>query len=151
MRIFRVETLIKRSPETVFQLLADLAGYAAWLPPSPVYKETTDISEQPIQVGTTYLDKRQTYEMRGEVTKYKPYTRLAFHQSAFINQPRARGELDMHVRYMLTPKEEGTRVLRTCEIRTEDLLAIFQPFVVEPIRKESERIVQRMKWYLEAR
>lgn len=150
MRIVRVETLINRSPETVFQLLADLTGYAAWLPPSPIHKEITDVSEQPVQVGTTYLDKGQTYEMRGEVTKYKPYTRLAFHQSAFINQPGARGELDIHIRYMLTAKEEGTRVLRTCEIHTTDLLAIFQSSVVEPLRKESERILQRMKWYLEA-
>ncbi|GHO94477.1 hypothetical protein KSF_045250 [Reticulibacter mediterranei] len=151
MRIFRVEALIKRSPETVFQLLTDLVGYAAWLPPSSLYSQITEISEQPVQVGTTYLDKGKTYDMRGEVTKYKPYTRLAFHQSSFINQPGARGELDMHIRYMLTPKEEGTRVLRTCEIRTTDLLAIFQPFVIRSIRKESERIVQRMKWYLEAR
>jgi uncharacterized protein YndB with AHSA1/START domain len=151
MRIFRVETLIKRSPETVFQLLADLVGYAAWLPPSSLYKETTNISEQPVRAGTTYLNKGQTYNMRGEVTEYEPYSRLSFHQSTFINQPGARGELDMHIRYMLTPKEEGTRVLRTCEIHTTDLLSIFQPSVVESIREESERIVQRMKWYLEAR
>ncbi len=151
MRTFRVETLIKRSPETVFELLADLAGYTAWLPPSSLYKQITDISEQPVQVGTTYLDRGQTYDMRGEVTKYKPYTRLAFHQSAFINRPGARGELHMYIRYMLTPKEEGTRVLRTCEIHTTDLLAMLQPFVVGSIRTESERIMQRMKWYLEAR
>jgi len=151
MRMFRTETLIKRSPETVFQLLMDLAGYVAWLPPSSLYKQITDISEQPVQVGTTYLDRGQTYDMRGEVTKYKPYTRLAFHQSAFINQPGTRGNLDLYIRYMFTPKEDGTRVLRTCEIYTTDLLAMWQPFVVGSIRTESQRIMQRMKWYLEAR
>lgn len=42
----RFETQIRASPESVFNLLAELRGYEQWLPGSVAFHGTTHISEQ---------------------------------------------------------------------------------------------------------
>jgi uncharacterized protein YndB with AHSA1/START domain len=145
------EISIRRSPETVFQLLSDLSGYRSWLPPSRLYSQTTAISDQPIKAGTTYSDKGPSLEMQGEVTEFEPLSHLAFRQSAQLEQAWFRGRLDIRIRYTLHPIENGTRVIRDCRISTYGMLTLLQPILLMAIRRENERILHRMKWYLEAR
>ncbi len=145
------EASIRRSPETVFQLLADLPGYRSWLSPSELYSETSAISEHPTRVGTTYSDKGPSSEMHGEVTELEPYSRLAFRQSSHFTQFWPGGELELHIRYTLHPTGDGTQVIRDVELHPQGILKAAQPVRLQAIGKESERILQRMKWYLEAR
>jgi uncharacterized protein YndB with AHSA1/START domain len=145
------EASIQRSPETVFQLLADLPGYRSWLSPSELYSETTTISKHPIKVGTTYSDKGPSSEMRGEVTELEPCSRLAFRQSSHFTQFWPGGELELHIRYRLYPTGDGTQVIRDVELHPQGKLKAMQPMLIQAISKESDRILQRMKWYLEAR
>ena len=50
---------IARPPERVFALIADLPSYPRWLPPSGLYGSTTQVSETPVTLGTTYVDGKQ--------------------------------------------------------------------------------------------
>lgn len=149
------EGFIKRSPETIFQLLADLPGYAAWLPflefPLAFYKVTTDISDHPIKLGTTYSDKGPSSEMHGEVTEFEPYSHLAFHQMAHFLQFWPGRRVEMRIRYTLQPGEDGTQVIRDVEVHAQDRSKVVPITLLQAIRNENKRILQRMKWYLEAR
>jgi uncharacterized protein YndB with AHSA1/START domain len=147
----RFEASIKRSPETVFQLLTDLPGYASWLPPSQLYSETTTISDHPIKVGTTYIDKGPSTEMHGEVTEFEPCSHLVFRQSSHFMQPWSSEGLDLHIRYTLHPIGDGTQVIREVMLHPQGMLKVAQPMLLRAISKESDRILQIMKWYLEAR
>jgi uncharacterized protein YndB with AHSA1/START domain len=145
------EVFIKRSPETVFQLLVDLAGYASWLPPSELYSETTAISEYPIKEGTTYSDKGPALEMSGEVTEFEAGSHLAFRQSGRFTSHWPGEAVEMHIRYTLHVTRDGTWVMRDVELHSQRILKVVQPELLQTISKESDRILRRMQWYLEAR
>ncbi|HEX7975777.1 MAG TPA: SRPBCC family protein [Anaerolineales bacterium] len=135
---------INRSPEAVFNSIADLANYRRWLPPSKTYAETIDISDLPIKAGTTYRDKNTTNIMLGEVRAYTPYSLIVFHQAT------EKPSLDITIRYELSLAGSGTRLARTTTIATFGLLRLIQPILVRRIRQENERTLQALKAYLES-
>ncbi len=142
---------IQRTPQTVFQLLSDLPGYRSWLPPSQLYSETTAVSDLPVKVGTTYVDRGPSSEMQGEVTGLEPFTHIAFRQSSQFKRSLLRGTLEIRIRYTLQPIEQGTHVIRELSLHAGGMLQVLQPVLLRAIRKEDDRILQRMKWFLEAR
>ncbi len=145
------EIFIERPQETVFQLLADLPGYASWLPSSELYKGTITISERPIQLGTTYSSQEPSVKLRGEVTIFRPYSQLAFHQMAHYPQFLPDREVEMRIRYILQPEDDGTRVRRYVEVHAPGSFKVVPIVLLQAVRNESKRFLQRMKWYLEAR
>jgi uncharacterized protein YndB with AHSA1/START domain len=145
------EAFIKRSPETVFQLLANLSGYASWLPPSELYSETSAVSEHPTKVGTAYIDKGPYSEMCGEVSELEPYSHLVFCQSGRFTSRWPGEEVEMHIRYTLRSTRDGTQVIRDVELYSQSILKVVSPQLVQTIKKESNRILQRIQWYMEAR
>jgi len=134
---------INRPPEAVFRLIADLANYHRWLPPSKTYAATVDISDTPIQAGTTYRDKNTSNVLLGEVRAYSPYSLIVFHQGT------EKKSLDITIRYELSPSGNGTRLERTTTITTFGVLRLLQPIVVGQIRQENERTIRALKAYLE--
>src|SRR5690349_18253184 len=64
-------------PETIFNLMIDLEHYNQWLDPSTLYRSVMKISENPIKLGSTYVDSR----MQGSVTEFESARRLTFQQS----------------------------------------------------------------------
>jgi len=90
-------TEINCPAEDVFNLIADLAHYSQWLPPSNTYAETLDISESPVKVGSTYVDKNRLNTTYGDVPECAPYSRIVFHQAT------KRPGLDITATYDLTP------------------------------------------------
>ena len=137
-------TEIHRPPEVVFEALADITHYSRWLPPSKTYIGTVDISELPIKQGTTYVDKNTTGDMRGDVREYQPYTGIAFHQVG------KRPDIEITVRYRLTPIAQGTRLERTTSIAFSGVYRLLQPIAVPRIRQENARTLALLKAYLEA-
>jgi uncharacterized protein YndB with AHSA1/START domain len=144
--------VIKRSQETVFDLIRNLAGYKAWLPPSELFVEVVEIADDPVKVGTTYVDKGPTGTVHGEVIEMEPPHRIAFRQTTSFKRAFLRGALTVSVRYMLNEIGSGeTQVVREAKIQTSGILTMMRPVLLGVIRKENERILQRMKLYLEAR
>ncbi len=134
---------IHAAPEAVFGLIADLANYRRWLPPSKTYAETVDISDTPVRAGATYRDRNTSNTMLGEVRGYQPYSLIEFHQHT------VRPGLDITVRYQLSPLAGGTHLERTTSIHTAGLLRLLQPIVVSRTRQENARTLNAMKAYLE--
>jgi hypothetical protein len=63
----RFTVRIEGSPETIFDLVADLPNYGRWLPGSQAFGGTTEVSPYPVRLGTTYLDVHA--ETRSETPK----------------------------------------------------------------------------------
>ncbi|MBA2680794.1 MAG: SRPBCC family protein [Ktedonobacteraceae bacterium] len=144
--------VIERSVETVFEHIRNLSGYKSWLPPSQTFREITDISDHPVQVGTTYIDRGPTTTMYGEVAEMEPPRLIAFQQTTNFKRGILSGGLTISIRSTLEASRNGeTLVTRELRMRTTGVLAVMQPVLVGAIRKENERVLQRVKVYLESR
>ncbi len=130
--------------ERVFALIADLPNYHRWLAPSGLYGATTQVSDTPVTLGTTYVDGKQAM-LYGRVTEFRPPVALAFHQEARLLLSR----LTIDIRYRLEPLGAHTRVHRATTPRLSGALALLQPLIVRPIRTENLRTLAMMKQYLE--
>ncbi len=134
------------APEVVFDLIADLRDYSTWLPPSNLFNDVTEYSELPIRAGTTYVDQGKTTRMVGAVTEFERPNRITFRQ---VTTSRV-GELIVEIRYTLENKSDYTHVTRNVEISASGGYRIIQMFLVGAIRTEVERLLEKMKVYLEA-
>jgi uncharacterized protein YndB with AHSA1/START domain len=142
-------TLIEGPAETVFALLADLEHYDRWLPGSKVFGAITHISPLPVGLGTTYIDAGPAGTRHGEVTEYDPPTRLSFHQPMQVKQGFLTGTIDIHLRHILEPVEQMTRLNRDLTLGILGLLKVAQPFIVAEFRQENERMLLALKRYVE--
>ena len=138
-----ITTDVARPPAEVFALLADLPCFPRWLNPSSTYRATVQVSDDPIVKGTTYTDEIQGMRLHGTVREYEPDHLLVYHQA------RSDGHLAITISYELEPTADGTRVVRTGEIATGGFLAALHPIVVRTTVKENERMMARLKEYLE--
>ena len=57
----------------------------------------------------------------------------------------------MNIRYTLEPAGDATRVERDVAFDTHGVLKAAQPIIVATIRRESKRLLQVMKHYVETR
>jgi uncharacterized protein YndB with AHSA1/START domain len=137
---------IARPVEQVFALIADLPNYPRWLPPSGLYAATTQVSDTPIRLGTTYRDGSKQVLLRGRVTEFRPPDSLAFHQET--QSPL--GRLTIDIQYRLEALGTGTRVYRTAMPRFSGVLALLRPMIVRSIRHENTRTLAMMQRYLES-
>lgn len=141
---FHLSIDIQSPPEVVFDLLADIAHYSRWLPPSGTYRETGTVSESPVRLGTTYHDHNNAGEMLGEVTEYQPPTRLGFREAT------QKPGLVITIVYRLSPLGDGTHVERTSTLVTAGIIRLAQPLVVATTRRENQRTLNALKAYLES-
>jgi uncharacterized protein YndB with AHSA1/START domain len=131
--------------ERVFAVLADLEAYPQWLPASGLYNATTQVSDSPVRLGTTYLDQSKQVALYGRVTAFNPPEILAFHQETRVPL----GRLAIDIRYRLEPVSGGTRLFRTTSPRLFGPIAFLQGAVLRSIRKENLRTLEMMKRHLE--
>ena len=140
---FTVE--IARPVEQVFALITDLANYSHWLPPSGLYATTTDVSDTPIKLGTTYEDRSHQATLHGIITEYDPPHAVSFHQEMQLRI----GSLIVDIAYRLDEDGAGTRVHRTTIPRLSGVVALFGPMVRRSIYAENRRTLAKMKQFLE--
>jgi hypothetical protein len=60
-----------------------------------------------------------------------------------------RGSINIQIHYFLKPAERQTEVTREVRLKTFGIFRLLEPLVARAVRKESQRILQRMKTYLE--
>jgi carbon monoxide dehydrogenase subunit G len=148
----RFTARIAGSPETIFDLLADMPNYGRWLPGSEAFGETTEVSPYPVRLGTTYLGAGPAGKRPGSVTGYDPPNYITFHHTILLKRGPLTANIDVHVRYTLEPVERATRVIRDLDltIQIPGLLKLAEPLVSSAFRKENVRILAELKRYVEA-
>jgi uncharacterized protein YndB with AHSA1/START domain len=135
---------IARPPAVVYDALTRLGQLQGHIESSSTYRGTVDVSDDPVRVGSTYVDRTPIGRLRGEVLALEEERRVAFRQAT------ARGDLDVKITYDLAPTPTGTRLVRTGEITTRRWLALVHPIVVWSTRTENRRTMDRLKDSLEA-
>jgi hypothetical protein len=148
----RFTAQIEGSPETIFDLVADMPNYGRWLPGSRAFGGTTEVSPYPVRLGTTYLDAGPAGQRPGSVTGYDPPKSIAFHHTMLLKRGPLKANIDVHIRYLFEPVERATRVVRDLDltIQIPGLLRVMEPLVVSAFRKENVRILAELKRYVEA-
>jgi uncharacterized protein YndB with AHSA1/START domain len=148
----RFTAQIEGSPETIFNLIADMPNYGRWLPGSDAFGGTSEVSPYPVCLGTTYLDAGPAGQRPGSVTAYDPPKRIAFHHKMLLKRGPLTANIDVHIRYAFEPAERATWVVRDLDltIQIPGLLKVAEPLVVFAFRKENVRILAELKRYVEA-
>jgi hypothetical protein len=142
------EADIHCSAETLFDLIIDLRGQDRWLSPSSSFHGTTEISSDPVRLGTTYRELEPLGVRNGTVTEFEPPTKITFHQPMTMRFHL--GIVDVIMRYTLTPAGDSTHVRRVVTIRIPWPLKLLQPVVVRAFRIESGRTLLALKAYADS-
>jgi len=143
---------VNASRRRVFELIADLHGYGRWLPSSGDYRGTSEISQPPVRVGTTYRETSPSGVRTGVVTAIDPPSEVVFHQPMVL-RPRFAGTIDSTVtmRVSAPDADSGTvRVTRLVELGIPRRLVLLRAIVVRRYGSESERMLRALKSFAEA-
>jgi hypothetical protein len=143
------EADVQRSAGTIFAVIIDFRGQDRWLSKSSVFRGTTEISSDPVTLGTTYREPGPAGLRRGTVTELERPTKLTCHQP--LTMPLHVGTVDVTLRYALTPTgSESTHVKRVVTLWVPWSLKLFQPVLVRAFRRESERTLLALKVFAES-
>jgi len=148
MTQIRQEAEIHAPAEKIFAAIVDLRGYDGWLATSKVFEGISDISSDPIALGTTWSEPSPNGVRRGTVTEFDAPTRVTFHAPMTMS-PRLLGVIDITVSLTLTPGQRSVRVERVVTIGIPWALRLVQPIVVRQFRVESGRTLLALKRFAE--
>jgi uncharacterized protein YndB with AHSA1/START domain len=143
------EVEIHAPVERVFAAIIDLRGYDRWLAASSVFEGITDISSDPIVLGSTWSEPGPNGVRRGTVTQFEAPTRVTFHQPMTMS-PRLLGIIDITVSVTLTPRPASVHVRRFVTIGIPWPLKLVQPLVVRQFRTEGGRTLVALKRFAES-
>jgi len=131
--------------ETIFDVIVDFNGQDRWLTTSSAFRGTTQVSSDPVTLGTTYTEPGPFGVRNGTVTEFERPTKITFHQPMTMRL-RA-GVIEVTLRYTLTPSGGSTRVTRVVTMDVPRTLALVQPILVRAFRAESARTLAALKTY----
>src|SRR6266404_2160595 len=112
----RFTARIEGSPETIFDLIADMPNYGRWLPGSEVFGGTTEVTPCPVRLGTTYLDAGRLGQRPGSVTEYDRPMHIGFHQTMLLKKGPLTANIDVHIRFTFEPVGSATHVIRALDL-----------------------------------
>jgi hypothetical protein len=111
-----------------------------------VFRGTSEISSNPVTLGTTYREPGPAGVRKGTVTEFERPTKLTCHQP--LTMKLHVGTVDATLRYTLIPTgSESTHVKRVVTLGVPWSLKLFQPLLVHAFRGESERTLLALKAY----
>ena len=140
------------SPETIFDLIADMPNYGRWLPGSEAFGATTQVSPYPVRLGTTYLDAGPAGERPGSVTRFDRPKSIAFHHNMLLKRWPLIANIDAHILYTIEPIDSITAVTRDIDLTFQipGVMKLAEPLVLSAFRKENVRLLPALKCYVEA-
>ena len=138
---------VKCAAERIFEVIADLNGQDRWLERSTVFRGTVDVSENPVQLGSTYREPSPQGVRHGEVTEFEPPVRITFHHPLSL---RPFGHIDFVQRYTLEPLGETTLVRRVAVVCIPAYLRPVARIILSTTTRESGRTLTALKVYCES-
>jgi len=148
MPVIPAEADIRCPAEKIFDLIIDFRGQDRWLTQSSAFRGTTEISSDPVALGTTYTEPGPFGVRHGTVTEFERPVKITFHQPMTIRLHA--GTVDVTLRYTLTPGPDGagvTHVARVVSLEVPRSLRLVQPVLVRAFRAESGRTLLALKAY----
>jgi len=145
MPFIPAEADIRCPAEKIFDLITDFRGQDRWLTTSSAFHGTTEISSDPVALGTTYREPGPFGVRNGTVTEFERPARVTFHQPMTMRLHA--GTVDVTLRYTLTPDSAATHVARVVTITVPWRLKPVLPVLVRAFRTESTRTLMALKAY----
>jgi hypothetical protein len=129
----------------IFDLIIDFKGQDRWLAKSSAFRGTSEISSDPVTLGTTYREPGPFGVRNGTVAEFERPSKITFHQPMTLRLHA--GVVDVTLRYTLTPHGESTHVTRVVTIDVPRSLWLIRPTLVRAFRAESGRTLIALKAY----
>jgi len=136
------EADIRCNAEKIFDLIIDFRGQDRWLPRSSAF-HGTEVSADPVALGTTYREPGPFGVRNGTVTEFERPRKVTFHQPMTMRLHS--GTVDVTLRYTLTPNAGSTHVSRVVTLGIPWSLRLLQPILVREFRTESGRTLLALK------
>jgi len=137
--------------EQIFDMIIDFGGQERWLGKSSAFRGTTQISSDPVTLGTTYREPGPLGVRNGEVTELERPARVTFHQPMTMRLKA--GIIDVTLRYTLTPVAGSgpgtTHVTRVVTLGIPRSLSLLRPVIIRSFRTESSRTLMALKAYVD--
>ncbi len=148
----RFTAYIGGSPDTIFDLVADMPTYGRWLPNSSAFGGTVDVTPYPVRLGTTYVDAGPI-QKPGSVTEYDRPRRISFHHTVQLRRAFLNTDIDAQIRYTFDPRSDGTSVERRLVLtfHLSGLSRLALPLLLYGFRKENNRTLAALKNMLKRR
>ena len=144
---YESRTTIDASIGDVFARLADLEGYRSWMHRTGLFRQSGQTSDGPLGEGTEYFDASRMGTFRGEVTDFRPPSRIAFRETL-----RWFGSDLMEARpeYYLEADQERTIVHHVAEGELFGVMRLMKPVATLMARSERARTVESLRRSLES-
>src|SRR6478736_8166753 len=144
---YKTRTTIDRPISDVFARLADLDGYRTWMHRTGLFRRSGQTSDGPLGLGTAYFDATRMGTFRGQITDYRPPSRIAFRETL-----RWFGSDLMEARpeYLLEADRDRTIVHHVAEGELFGLMRLMKPVAALLARNERTRTVKSLRRSLEA-
>jgi len=145
MTEIRLETAIQCPAERIFDVITDFRGQNRWLTKTAAFRGTSDVSSNPVTLGTTYREPGPFGARHGTVTEFERPTKITFHQP--MAMALHSGTVGVTVRYTLAPRAQSTHVQRLVTLGIPWPLKLLQPLLVRKFRAEQRRTLLALKAY----
>jgi uncharacterized protein YndB with AHSA1/START domain len=142
-----IDQVIAGPVERVFAQATDLAGFSGWMPGGGIFKECTGISDGPVRLGTTYVDRGRMGAFRGEVVEFERPSRVLYQE---ILRRRGRPMVEARMTYAFSPSGRGTLVHHVGESELHGIYRLMGPLAGVVARRERRRTVNALKAAVEA-
>ena len=144
---YEARTTIDRPIGKVFARLADLDGYGTWMHRTGLFRRCGQTSDGRLGPGTAYFDASRMGTFRGEVTDYRPPSRIGFRETL-----RWFGSDLMEARpeYFLEADGDRTIVHHVAEGELFGLMRLMKPFAALLARSERARTLASLRSSLES-
>ena len=144
---YEARTTIDRPIGKVFARLADLDGYGTWMHRTGLFRRCGQTSDGRLGPGTAYFDASRMGTFRGEVTDYRPPSRIGFRETL-----RWFGSDLMEARpeYFLEADGDRTIVHHVAEGELFGLMRLMKPVAALLARSERARTLASLRSSLES-
>jgi uncharacterized protein YndB with AHSA1/START domain len=142
-----VTTNINAPAEKVFDVVTDLQSYSKWLPDSGPYSGTTEVSETPVKLGTTYVESSPAGIRSGKVVEFERPSKVVFHQPMTLNSGDV---VDIKVEVILKEKGGVTTVERSVYLGFPEHLQQLKAAWDKGATEEGARVMDLLKKRVES-
>jgi len=150
MAAIRATTDINAPAQKVFDAVTDLQSYSKWLPNSGPFNGTTEISESPVKLGTTYVESTPGGVRSGKVIEFERPSKVVFHQPMKLNPASGGHVIDIKVEVTLKENRGVTAVERDVYVGLPEPLQGLKEAWDKGGSEESVRVLNLLKKYVES-
>lgn len=151
MAAISATTDINAPAQKVFDVITDLQSYSKWLPDSTAFKGTTEISESPVKLGTTYVESNPGGVRSGKVIAFERPSKVVFHQPMKMNPASEGLVIDIKVEVILKEKGEGVSIVeRNVYLGYPDPLLELKTAFDKGASEEGVRVMDLLKKHVES-